>query len=131
MVLTGFIRKHKALAAVAVICLGIAAWNMSASIRGRIHAHFDVALGHYKILGYGSPTPWRREYVRLLKERYGVEFHEEALCIVSTSLVDYVDAYDEVSEAAANRKFGRNIFEETAEDARKTWEHRAGRGPEK
>jgi hypothetical protein len=129
--LAAFVRKHKTLAAMALICLGIGAWDMSASIRGRIQAHLDIARGHYRILGYGLPSPWRGEYVRLLKERYGVEFHEEALCIVSKSVVDYVDAYDDVSKAAANRKFGRNIFEETAEDARRIWEHRADRYPQK
>ena len=129
--LAAFVRKHKTLAAMALICLGIAAWNTSTSIRGRIQAHFDIARGHYKILGYGLTRAWQGEYVRLLKERYGVEYHEEALCIVSKSVVDYVDAYDEVSKAAANRKFGRNIFEETAGDARRSWEHRTGRDLQK
>ena len=126
--LKAFVRKHTVLTGVAVILVCWIGWDASASMRGRIHAHFDIALGHYKVLGYGMPSPWRDEYVRLLKERYGIEFHEAALCIVSRSLVAYVDAYDEVSAEAAQRKFGHDIFEETAAEARTKWEHRAQTG---
>jgi hypothetical protein len=80
-----------------------------------------LARGHYKILGYGLPSPWRAEYARLLQERYGIEFHAVAGCIVSRSLVSYVDEYDSVVEAAAKAKFGRDIFTETAEDAQRGW----------
>lgn len=126
--LAAFIRKHKTPAAVAgfIVCIVAfaIAWDASASIRGRIHARFDIARGRYKVLGYGLPPVWRDEYARLLKDRYGIEYQQAALCIVSHSLVAYVNAYDEVSEEAANRKFGHNVFEETAEDALRTWEHR-------
>jgi len=51
-------------------------------------------------------------YSNLLHQRYGVEFQAVAGCIVSKALVDYVTAYNEVSMAAVNNKFGRNIFKE-------------------
>lgn len=45
-----------------------------------------------------------------------------ALCIVSETLRLYVDSYDEVSAAAANHKFGHDVFNKCAEAARKNWE---------
>jgi len=50
--------------------------------------------------------------------------HTVALCIVSKTLRSYVDSYDEVSAAAANRKFGHDVFKECAEEVRKSREGR-------
>jgi hypothetical protein len=106
----------------ASIVLLATAWSASASARGRLVAHFDIAPGHYELQGYGLPVPWRTEYAGLLQSRYGVNFRIAALCIVSRSLVSYVDSYDEVSMRAVNRKFGHDVFKECAEEARKNWE---------
>lgn len=73
------------------------------------------------MLTYGQPVNWLAEYARLLKERYGVEVHPVAGCIVSQALISYVDNYDAVSAAEVNRRFGRDVFKECAEDARKTY----------
>ena len=102
----------------------VGAWSLAAPIRGRMAARYDVRHGHYKALAYGLPPIWNSEYVRLLKEKYGIEMHTIALCIVSETLRSYADSYDEVSAAAANRKFGRDVFKESAEEARKRWESR-------
>lgn len=121
-----FVKRHKKLAAVVVfVMLLIAlveAWSVSAPLRGRMAARFDVRHGHYKVLAYGLPPPWRSEDARLLKEQYGIEMRTVALCIVSETLRSYADSYDEVSTAAANRKFGHDVFKECAEAARKSWE---------
>jgi hypothetical protein len=77
---------------------------------------------HYEVLGYGLPVPWRPEYARLLQERYGIKFRTVALCIVSTTLVAYVDSYNRVSTEAVNRKFGHDVFKECSEGARRGWE---------
>lgn len=90
-------------------------------MRGALVAHYDISRGHYQILGYGLPAPTRREYVRILKTRYGVEYHAVAGCIVSQQLVDYVDAYDEVSMSAAQRKFGLDIFKKASTEAETSW----------
>jgi len=36
-----------------------------------------------------------------------------------------------VIEAAANQKFGHDVFQETSEDALRSWEHRAGKPAER
>lgn len=71
-------------------------WSATASVRGRMAARFDLRRGRYKILSYGLPPLWLPEYARLLKERYGVELHPVAGCIVSKTLFSYVDSYDDV-----------------------------------
>lgn len=120
-----FISRHKALVVVttALCCLILFAWLWiaSASLRGEIDARRDTAQDHYVVLGYGLPSPWRPEYARLLRERYGIHFRTVALCIVSEDLRAYADNYNKVSVAAANRKFKHDVFKECAEEAERGW----------
>ena len=123
-----FIRNHKKLAAVIVAALLLVGWWLSASARGYFVARFDVARGHYEVQSFGLPAAWRPDYARLLRERYGIEHRTVAGCVVSESLVSYVSAYNGVTKAAAERKFGRDVFAECAADARKAWEARSAAG---
>ena len=100
---------------------GFAGWDRLARIRGELVAGFDVARGHYEVLTAGLPVEWRPEYARLLRERYGIKERVVAGCIVSRSLSDYVDGYNRVSVSAANRKFGHDVFQESAADASRNW----------
>ena len=59
----------------AVSCL----WSLIASVRGRVAADIDIRRGRYQLLGYGLPSPTRPEYVRCLRERYGIQFHRRRL----------------------------------------------------
>jgi hypothetical protein len=107
---------------IAALVAASRAWSLSAKQRGYWAARVDLRRGHYILLAYGLPSPWRPEYAQLLRERYGIEVHTVALCIVSETLRSYVDSYDEVSAAGANRKFGHDVFKECAETASKNWE---------
>ena len=127
--LSSVIRNHKKLTAVvglvgSVILLSELLYA-SASARGQLVANFDMARGHYQILGYGLPTPERGEYVRPLRERYGIEFRAVAFCRVSHSLVSYANAYNDVVRAGAVRKFGHDVFRECNDDVRASRERRA------
>jgi hypothetical protein len=104
-----------------VVCAELAR-EYTAPMRGRLAAHFDVWRGHYIVLAYGLPSPWRPRYAQLLRDRYGIEVRTVASCIVSKTLRDYADSYDAVSGAAANQKFRRDVFKESAEVARSEWE---------
>ena len=74
------------------------------------------------VLGYGLPPRGIAEYKQILQERYGVEYRQVALCIVSESLVSYADAYDEVSAAAIESRFGHDIFKKSWDEANRKWE---------
>jgi len=52
-----------------------------------------------------------------LRERYGIENRVVAGCIVSPPLLAYTEGYNRVSMAAANRKFGHDVFKESVADA--------------
>ncbi len=117
-------RKYGAVVGFVVMLLAmLGAWSSAAPVRGRMAARFDLRRGRYRILSYGLPPLWLPEYARLLKERYGVELHSVAGCIVSKTLVSYADSYDAVSAAAVNHKLGHDVFKECAEDARNNADH--------
>jgi phosphatidylserine/phosphatidylglycerophosphate/cardiolipin synthase-like enzyme len=50
---------------------------------GYLGARFDVARGHYEEKGFGLPAQWVPNYVRLLRERYGIEYRAVAGCAVT------------------------------------------------
>lgn len=114
-------KKLTALSVFVILILGFWAWDVSASLRGQIMAHFDVARGRYRQLAFGLAVPTRSAYARLLGERYGIEMRAVAGCIVSDSLIAYVQGYNKVSAAAANRKWGRDVFQESRQEAGRIW----------
>jgi hypothetical protein len=124
----GFVRNHRKLATImGVVIVVAAAWMLSdatAFIRGELLARVDVARGRYVVMGYGLPAPGVPEYTRLLRERYGVEYRPVAGCLVSKSLISFVSAYNSVSTAAAKRRFGHDMFQESCNDAKRSWEQK-------
>lgn len=107
--------------AILLLIWAVFSWWPIPSALGKRDARIDISRGHYKELGYGLPLPGSNEYARLLYERYGIEFHYVGYCTVPKFRRDYADAYDEVSSAAVKRKFGRDVFKETYDEAAKNW----------
>ena len=118
------INRRNALLALAAIVVLPVTWWISAGLRGRLMARYGLARGHYRVLAYGLPPPGVVEYRQLLRERYGVEYRQVALCIVSPSLISYADAYDGVSAAAINRKFEHDVLREGWDEAHKEWQEK-------
>jgi hypothetical protein len=114
-------KKTKIALATAIVLL-LVAWGPWPATRGRLVARLDLARGNYEVLGYGLPVVWSTEYIQLLWVRYHIRYRTVALCIVSESLIAYADSYNRISTAAANRKYGHNVFAECAEEARRNWE---------
>jgi hypothetical protein len=119
-----WLANHKKLAlAVGLIamCFVVAeVWSLSASTRGKFAAEYDVSRDRYTVLAYGLPSSARPAYARMLKNQYGIELRTVAFCTVSADLVAYADAYNKVSIAASDRKFGHDVFKEVAEAASKS-----------
>jgi hypothetical protein len=115
----GILNRRNVFLAVAAIVLVPIFWWASAGLRGNLRARYDVAHGRYVIHLYGLPAATFPEYQTLLRLRYGVEVKPMGCILPFTS---YDDSYDHVVIAAANRKFGRDVFKEVADQANKDWE---------
>jgi hypothetical protein len=97
-------------------------WYYTAYERGRLMAYIDHARGHYEIKAVGLPPHWRGEYARLLQQKYGVEVNPVAGCMVSEDLGWYVEGYNSISGRLLCGEYGKNIFEECADQAREKWQ---------
>ena len=116
------LNRKNALSVIAAIVIVPLVWWTSAPVRGHLMARYDIARGRYRILVYGA-IPGRSPYYKtLLHDRYGIEVEKIAGCVDSTSLVFYADAYNRVSVAAANRKFGHDVFKECSDEGVKRWQ---------
>jgi hypothetical protein len=122
-----FFAKHKRLFTVVGLILFlpflVQTWWLTAGTRGQLHARFDLWRSHYAIHTYGLILEGR-EYARILKDRYGIETHDDALCIVSEAQISYANNYNKLSIAAADHKFGHDVFRECRQEARHEWESR-------
>ncbi len=116
--------RRNVLLLVAAFAVLPVSWWISAALRGRLMARYDLAHGHYRVLAYGLPPAGVNEYKDLLEKRYGVEYRQVAFCIVSPSLTSYVDSYDKVSTDAINRNFGRDVVSESWDAAKKEWQEK-------
>ena len=120
-----FIQKHKILVVVVAVIGAFWAYPLATAVQGNIEARTAVAQGHYVVHGFGMAVPWRKDYARLLQERYGIRYHRVAGCVVTESQVSYVKAYNAISTAAAIRQFGYDVFAECTADARTAWDEKA------
>jgi hypothetical protein len=88
-------------------------------IRGSLSARIDVRRGHLEIKSFGEPPAWHEEYRRLLREKYGVAVDTSAGCCPSRSDHVFMESYNGVSGPAILEKFGKDVFRECRNAARK------------
>lgn len=100
-----------------VVVWGSYSWWPIPHVSGRLAARNDLAHGRYRILGYGLPPPGMPLYISILRQRYGVEYVAVAGCTPSKATLDYLDAYDDLSSAAIDRKFGKDVLGQVEDEA--------------
>jgi hypothetical protein len=94
-----------------------------ARVTGELAAELDVHSGTYRELGYGLAFVSDDTYAGILHSRYAeAEFVRVAGCVVSPQLQTFIRGYNQVSQRAARRHFGKDIFEEAAKEAERTYE---------
>ena len=93
-------------------------YSRRAYVAGHTSAQRDIQRGILAVESAGLMAEWSGEYVRLLKQRYGVDDRGVAGCVVDDEIIGHMRGYNEVSNAEITRRFGTDIFERTAKDAR-------------
>ena len=84
---------------------------------GAAEATQDIVNGHPKLKVFGLPAPWINEYAKLLKERLSIEQERIAGCVVNQDLLTYARAYNSVIQEEAEKKYGRDIFNQLWQEA--------------
>jgi hypothetical protein len=103
------------------VLLGLYFWHEDPQKVGLAAAERDVAAGRLRIEVCGPPpAPWYLEYMRLLRQRHGIEVEFVAGCVVTESFVAKMDAYNERMVREIHSRFGAGVLETASRDARKT-----------
>jgi hypothetical protein len=104
-----------------VICL---AWGLfilssvfAAKPIGKAHAYIHQFLGYDAVMSYGLCIGPCREYEQILLERYGVRSFHVAGCMPLGPEAWYADGYNEVARTAIVNTHGRDIFNDSLQEA--------------
>ena len=95
--------------------------SLIARWRGERDAQVDLSHGSYKQLIYGMPGPSILNYQKAMEARYNVHVVLRG-CVSSEAMRAYASAYNKVSAENVNRRFGHDIFAETANQASADWD---------
>jgi len=86
---------------------------------GRELAERDIAAGNLSLKGYGPPRPaWHRDYVKLLKERHGIEVVGVAGCTVTPEFSEEVKGYNDRMNQEVASRFGADVFNNAVNEVR-------------
>ena len=102
---------------------------MAGCSNGSPEAEHDISQGHLELRTFGLPAPWEVEYARLLKERHGIELNAVAGCVVTEDLMRDVERYNAVMEVEIKQRFGSDVLDRVAEDARQNWDKQHADAP--
>lgn len=86
--------------------------------QGRADALKDIAAGKLAWHNLGFPAIWRREFVRIMKEKYGVESKDVGDCEPNMPLARHTKAYNETMQAEIEKRFGKGVVDQAIADAK-------------
>lgn len=103
--------------------------DRSARDRGAREATEAVAAGQLKLKEYPAlpSPPGHGEYIRLLKERCGVEYEVPRLPpgVSEADFIQEVRGWNEVMEGEVRKRFGAGILDDLHKEAEKRWKEQA------
>ena len=89
---------------------------------GRADATRDIARDYFAVEEFGLLPVFEDEYVKLAAKRYGIHVKVLAGCIVDEEIAGHAKGYNEISQPAIERRFGKNALFETEYEAQRQWE---------
>lgn len=91
---------------------------------GRADATRDVARGYFAAEEFGrtASVAWQGDYAKIAEQRFGIHVKTVAGCIVDEQIVGHAKGYNEISEPAIKRKFGRDVLVDARVAASTKWE---------
>ena len=91
---------------------------------GKTQANEDIPNGILAIEQAGFLMKFDEEYVRLLKQKYGIEVRRVAFCVVHEDVEEHMRGYNKVAEAEIARRFGKGCLLKAEQQAQALYEAR-------
>ncbi len=89
---------------------------------GKAQAQADIANGVLAIEQAGFLMRFDEEYVRLLKQRYGIEVRRVAFCVVHEEVEEHMRGYNKAAGAEIERRFGQDCLSKAEHEAQALYE---------
>jgi hypothetical protein len=89
---------------------------------GRADAQHDIARNYLAVEEYGREAVWEEDYGKIAERRFGVHVKRVAGCIVDDQILGHAKGYNEISEPAIKRRFGRDVLVDARVEASDKWE---------
>lgn len=102
------IKKASGIVGLAALCFVIDFFfiGLTGAPIGAVQAPFDRALGDLRIKAYGLQHPVFHDYQKLMSERYRINIDFIAGRTPNQWQISYVEAYNAISKAAIEKKYG-------------------------
>jgi len=112
----------RVVAALLTFVTGVVCYSYGAHYGGKFEAHLDVLSGRYSIRVYGTQDVGIVEYKDILSNEYGIEMVAVGGCMISGELREKSHGYNDVMEAAIEKRYGKGILERLWRRARSAYE---------
>lgn len=83
----------------------------AALVLGQADARRDLAAGKLGVETFGLLRRDHADFRSILKERYGIEIHVVAGCVVNSTITGHATGYNQIMNAEIEKRFGKNLFE--------------------
>ena len=100
----------------------VVSWYAGSYWRGMTMGYIEHTCGYYEIKVWYPLEPWQGEYMRLLRERYGVAADTVSDYMVLPTTEWYAEGYNSVSRPLLIQKYGKDIFAECEGETRSAWQ---------
>lgn len=101
---------------------GVACYSYGSYYGGKFEAHLDVMSGAFSIRTYGTSDGAIVQYRDILSNEFGIDVIVVGGCIVSRELQEKSRGYNDVMEAAMEKRYGRGILERLWRRARSEYQ---------
>src|SRR5205823_3452542 len=91
---------------------------------GRADAQRDIRRNYFAVEIFGRQPVFEEEYANLAQKRYGIHVKGVAGCIVDENILGHAKGYNEISEPAIDRRFGKGVLLKTEDEVHRRWEKR-------
>ena len=107
---------------------GVVCYSYGSYYGGKFEAHLDVLSGSYLIRVYGTQDVGIVEYRDILSNEYGIEMVAVGGCMISRERREKSEGYNDVMEAAIEKRYGKGILERVWRRARSDYERKKDLG---
>jgi hypothetical protein len=89
---------------------------------GRADATRDLQRNYFAVEIFGRQPVFEEQDIKLAVMRYGIHVKAVGGCVVDEDILGHAKGYNEISEPAIQRRFGKDVLLKTENEVQRQWE---------